>query len=250
MNDKKNVGSDITLEINANLSPQQFAKALTSFYSFVENVQNQVSPDKPVKMTVQVKEGSNLIEYHSKDNSHTVHPKTIDCIREELKQLDTTSTSTRYSTVLNSRALYHLNVLCQIVPSYQKYDLPIKAWLNAEKIPITYNIKQNVRQAIQSAFKEYGTIEGRLQGLNSHSGYEINIYEPLHGKKIKCVSEDSELFGKAYRLFGQLVEAEGKIQYDERGIPKEILVEKFNQLKEENELPSYLETKGILKKYV
>ena len=247
MANKDDIESDITLELPDNITPKQFAKALTSFYKFIENAHNSIAPQQPIDLRIAVKKGSNLVGYNPTDDEHATNPRVTERISEGLARLNKDENCFEY---FSADALDELDAFCKSIPNKENSSTLATAWFSGVSNPITYNIKHNVHKAIQDNFEEYGAIEGLLQGVNVHGRYEIAIYEPLHNKKIICIAEDKELFNEAFNLFNSRVEVEGRIQYNRQGIPRLIRAEAFQRLPEDSELPPYSTTRGILKKYV
>ncbi len=105
-------------------------------------------------------------------------------------------------------------------------------------------------KALAGTFKEYGSIEGVLESMDSHVGYQFAIYEPLHNKKIICTKGNDDIPSQAHSLWEKRVEAEGMIKYSSEGIPCEIEVDKLSALIPISGIPNYELTRGILKDYV
>ena len=212
----------------------------------INNSYKQINPDKSLKWTVKVKEGSNLIGYYTADIS-SVSP-IVNTIKEDLKNLEK---GIDEHDEFNKPSMQNLQTLCDISKNTKNKETNVRLWLGKEANDINMAIKSNVNLALSGEFKEYGTVEGVLEMLNAH-GVTTNVQfmNLLHLKKISCILENNEIFEKAYQLFEKRVEAEGLIKYNATGIAYEILVERLNEIPEIDNKQNYEDTRGILKEYV
>lgn len=244
---KEDIESDITLELDGEVSPNQMARALNALSALLNSAHRKADPDKNIQWTVQVKKGSNLFGYSAASGSAQPDPAVLDNIQAGLKKLQGGMDRPAGFT---DGMMHNLRTLCEISKDTKKKKTNVRLWLKKEASDITVTIKSNVEVALAGEFEEYGAIEGRLQALDAHDGYQLAIYEPLRQKKIVCSVEDDEVFTEAYKLFEQRVEAEGLIKYGANGVPYEITVERFNLIPEIVDTESYKRTRGILKEYV
>lgn len=234
---KEDIGTDITLELNGVVSPNQMAKALNAFSALLGSGHKLSNPDARMKWTIQVKKGSSLIEFHPQNAP--VDPAVIANIQAGLKQIEADG---------NRPEGFDDNMMRQVktLADIPNGKTAIGLWLNKEKTDITTNIKSNVKSALAGPFEEYGAIEGVLKTLDAHADKKFVLYERLHHRKITCVPDSDEIFDEAYRLFDQRVEAEGLIKYSAAGIALEMSVNRFHTIPEPIDYRSAI---GILKRY-
>lgn len=245
MANKGDIESDITLEVNGEVSPAQFARALNALSALLNSAHRQVDPDSNIQWVLQVKKGSNLAGFNPAQGS-IVNPAVIQNLQTGISQL---ANGIEKPEGFTEGMMHNLRTLCEISKDTKNKKIGVRLWLKKEPSDITVTIKSNVEVALAGEFEEEGAIEGRLQILDAHDG-QFAIYEPLHNKKIVCTVENDEIFTEAYKQFEQRVEAEGLIKYNASGVPYEILVNRFNRIPEAADIPSYKETRGILKPYV
>ena len=242
---KNDIEVDITLEIDGDLpTPNQLAMAITSFSALINNAQKELESNKAIQWGIQVKKGSNLIGYVP---SVAVNPQALVMVANGLRQFEDSHTRPAGFTEV---MLFNLQNLCEVTKNNKKQNIKVNIWLNKELIVLSQNIKKNINKALEGTFIEYGFVEGLLQTLDSHKGYQFAIYEPLYNKKIICNVENDEVFTQAYSLYEKRVEAEGLIKYSREGLPCEIKVEKISALIPDTGVPDYRLTRGILKQYV
>lgn len=242
---KDDIESDVTLELDGDVSPGQLATALNAFSALLNSGHKQIDADNTMQWSVQVKKGSNLVEFYPKNT--TVNPVVIKNIQIGLAQLQN---GVDKPEGFSEGMMHNLRTLCNISKDTKKRKTSVRLWFNKEPSDITMTIRSNVSVVLAGEFEEYGAIEGRLQTLDAHDGNQFAIYEPLHFKKIVCAVKNDEVFTRAYELFEQRVEAEGLIKYSATGIPYEILVDRFNPIPEAVNVFDYKNTRGILKEYV
>jgi|GEM_PF-3402928 len=242
---KEDIDTDITLEIDGDLlTPNQLAGAITAFAALLNNAHKELGAEKPVQWGVQVKEGSSLIGYVPRT---LPNPQAIEIIVNGIKQFES---GWNRPAGFSEAMLFNLQTLCESTRTGKKYNTAIKVWVHKEPVNLSSNIKENINKALQGAFVEYGAIEGLLQTLDSHKGYQFVIYEPLYNKKIICNIGNDDVPGQAYHLWEKRVEAEGLIKYSVEGLPYEIKVDRLSALIPVSGIPDYKLTKGILKHYV
>lgn len=243
---KEDIETDLTLEVNGDVSPAQMAKALNALSALLNSAHRLEDPDTNVQWLVQVKKGSNLLGYYPASGSSPVNPAVLQNIQRGLNQLQN---GIERPVGFTDGMMHNLRTLCEISKDTKNRKTSLRLWIQREPSDITVTIKSNVEVSLAGEFEEHGAIEGRLESLDAHSGYEFVIYEPLHEKKIVCSVDNDEIFTEAYKLFKKRVEAEGLIKYAANGIPYEITVERFNPIVEQID-QSYKRTRGILKDYV
>ena len=245
MANKKDIETDITLEIDGDLpSPNQLAMVITSFSALINNAQKELEDGKTISWGVQVKKGSNLIGYVP---NIPVNPQVVVMVANGIRQFESGCTR---PVGFSEAMLFNLQNLCEVTKSSKKQSIKVNVWLNKESIALSGNVKTNINKALAGTFIEYGSIEGLLQTIDSHAGYQFAIYEPLYNKKITCTIGNGEVPKQAYTLWEQRVEAEGMIKYSSEGLPCEMQVDRLSALISSVGIPDYKLTRGILKDYV
>ena len=89
-----------------------------------------------------------------------------------------------------------------------------------EPITLSTKVAENVDHILRPVGNMEGSIEGRLQGMNSHRGFKIELYEPIFDNKISCsISEDvlEELKTRVIGMFEQDVVVSGILRTNKEG---------------------------------
>lgn len=241
----KDILSDITLEVDGDLpSPNQLAEAMTAFSALLNSAHRKCNEKSAVRWGMQVSKGSNLLGYIPQS---PFNPQAISIIENGLLALENGAES---PPNFDESMLNNLLTITELVKKRKGQETSVRLWFHKHPYNIGNAIKSNLNIAMEGSFYEYGSIEGRLEILDSHNGMDFSIYEPLYSKRISCVAAAKEVFERAYQLYEQRVEAEGMIKYTAKGIPFEIKVERIHSLVPEQGIPNYQSTRGILKDYV
>lgn len=224
---KDDIESDIVLEMGDDITPEQLVKAVNALTGLLNAAHKKASKDKKnkIKWRIQVKQGSNLVGYYAKEGNATPAIDVIqNCLQNE-NEFDEGMTK-------------NVNELCALPDPC--------LWLNHQPFAIGEKIE---RETGYTDLQGYGTINGKIEVLNSHKDNQFRIYKPLINHAIVCTAKDDNVFKTAWELFGKLVEAKGLIDYNARGIPHKINVDSLSELPKST-LKSYTDVLGILKKYV
>ena len=107
------------------------------------------------------------------------------------------------------------------------------------------NVYNHASQVLYGDHEDTGTVEGVLDVVSVHNGYEFCVSEVLYGKTIKCFVSES-LLDKALRYFKKRVEVDGLIRYDKNGFPKSVEATNMVEFPSPEEIPHFSELKGIL----
>lgn len=243
---KDDIESDITLEVDGDVSPGQLAKALTAFSALLNSAHKQAHPEKNMQWVIQVKSGSNLVGFYPAKGAMPVDYDAVMSIQRGLKELEN---GIDRPSGFTDGMMHNLRTLCDVAKNTKSKKTSVRLWIKKEASDITLTVKSHIDVALSGEFEEYGAIEGRLQAMDA-DGYQLEIEEPLHLKRISCSVEGDDVFTEAYKLFEKRVEAEGRIKYNSYGIPYEIMIEKIYPIHDTPDKDGYKKTKGILKEYV
>jgi hypothetical protein len=67
------IPTDLTLEIDANISPDRFLAAARAFFGYVQDITKSVAPEGEVRWVVRVREGSQLLGVEPEKGCHKWH---------------------------------------------------------------------------------------------------------------------------------------------------------------------------------
>ena len=241
---KDDIESDTTLEIDGDLlTPTQLATVIRAFSTLLNGAHEECADGEAIQWGVQVKEGSTVLEYIP---DCPANPEALAVLRDGLNHFEVSSEPPPRFT---KSMISSLHSIFEATKTKKNGGASVNIWIAKEPIGISESKKANISKALKETFTEYGSVEGRLQTLDSHADYQFALYEPLYNKKIICTADDI-VSQDAHGLWGRRVEAEGMIKYSSDGLPSEIRVEKLSELPSSSDLPDYRETRGILKQYV
>src|SRR5690606_25750314 len=103
-----------------------------------------------------------------------------------------------------------------------------------------------VSEILDWKYEDLGTVEGTLEVVSAHNGYEIRLYEPVWLQPVRCTF-DEDLLEDVLRNFKRRVEVSGLIRYTKDGMPVSAKVLKIEPMPDPSQLPSWREVKGILR---
>ena len=115
----------------------------------------------------------------------------------------------------------------------------IKLLNGSNEVSLTGHIIANVDDLIGPPPKDaIGSIRGKLDIINVHTGLQVGIFQDLDRKCIKAIIEDEndELLERAKSLLGKLIVATGEIKRNKFGIPREIRVQTIEPASERTDI--------------
>ena len=242
MAQKRDIKSDIALELEGDVSPGQLADALRAFSALLTTGHKQLDPDRAMQWSIQVKQGSNLVEFHPKT---AMNPALIPKIQKAFRAFEK---GTMSPAGFNKTMLANMKKLCDISKDTKDKKTNICLWFDRKPSRFTKATKETVKDITQP-YKSNGTIEGKLETLDMHDGNKFAIYDILHSRKILGIAKNDEIFSRAQELFGKTVEANGQITY-KNGRARQIVVRRLIERPRPPADFDYRSTYGILKKYV
>jgi hypothetical protein len=104
-------------------------------------------------------------------------------------------------------------------------------------VSVTQRVAAAVDDVLGAKHRALGSVEGRLEGINIHGAYSLNVFEVVHGKRVRCIFAPQDLEQVKVAL-GHRVLVMGEVQSSSRGHPVSVKVTKLRLLKERGESPS------------
>ena len=251
---KEDIQSDITLELGDGVSPEQLAKAVLTLNTLLDHTYQKITNGDTMRWTVQLKEGSNLVEMHPVKETKA-NSVLITTIQNGITQF---KNGAEQPEDFNEDMMKDIKKLSGQVGDTQNKTPEMRLWLQRKGNDITPTIYKNVTDTLNKEnfpYETFSAIEGTIEKLvtDTHSEkdkWEFAIYDPVYEKKITCTPQTDAIKKQAHKLFGERIEAEGIIKYDGEGIPTVMCVQHLECLPKKDNLPDYRETRGILKDYV
>lgn len=240
---KSDIETELTLEVEGDLTIAKFIKASSAFLNYVDEVTKASAGDEPrPEWIVQAKKGSNLIGVSPQPGFNpAVIEATYARVRRGIEQIDNI---TEIEGDITEPALRDLKRLAEVVNE----DTEVRLWIKKEPVRLSQKIAATIGEYYGAGYKDYGSVEGKLQVVSERGSYRAEITDPLTNAAIKCFLEN-DLLQTALGLFGQRVEAYGKVRYRADGFLLSIEVEELMAITPPENIPSFKDVKGILKAY-
>lgn len=238
------IPTDLTLDIGGEIAPDDFVSAVRNFFGYVREVtEAQEGDGSKVEWTVKVKEGSSLIGL---EPSAAAPVSRLAMIYNKVNfDVEAVARGDISSTGLSDRALSCLQSLSEI-GGKGGHAPTMQVWVRRQAKPVGAGIARSIREAWESDYYDFGTIEGRLEAIKDASGsLKIGVRDFLYPRAITCDVPEG-MIDKVFSSFRRRVELNGKIHYRRDGTPISIEASDLDVLPEDDELPSADDVRGIL----
>jgi hypothetical protein len=240
------IPTDLTLEIDANISPERFLAAAKAFFGYVQDLTQSVAPEGEARWVVRVREGSQLLGL---EPAKGVPENAADLIYSRAAaSLKSLAEGDLEDAEIPSEALKHLRTLTEIAEGTGKRaPVPMRMWVRRKPIDFGPAMAQIIREELSPDYRDYGTIEGRLEAIQESygGGLQFQIRDALLHQKVRCYFPE-EMLPEVFKDFRKRVEVAGVIYYRKGGIPVSITAEKLIAFPDDSELPTARDVRGIL----
>lgn len=244
---KSDIESDLTLEVDGHaITPDKFLRSVRSFFAILDEVTREVG-GKPnaVRWSVTVKHGSNLVQVSPQPGyDPAIIGVVTEAVADGLSQIEERETRPAHFT---EKALRSLRDLSSAVGRTDSDDTTVRVWVRRNPIDITAKAAANVSGLLGSDHKDYGSIEGLLQTLTERGRLQFIVYERLWDIQARCYIPDN-LVEEALAAFGSRVEVYGQIRYRKDGRPVSIDVDEIREFPAMEDIPSFRDVHGILRR--
>lgn len=243
---KSDIRADLTLEVSGkSVTPDKFVRSVRSFFAILKEVSSRVSGKRErLQWQVQVSEGSNLVGVlPAPGQSPAVVADVLKAISEGIGEIEDRVARPKH---FNERAIKSLRELADIVGTTPEDDTAVRIWIKKEPIKVTHKSVAHVAELLASGHEDYGSIEGRLRAVTDKGGLHFVVKEPLRSLEVRCFIPES-LIETALANFLNRVEVYGVIKYRKDGRAISIDVDDLIPFPTKEELPSYLDVRGVLR---
>jgi hypothetical protein len=241
----EDIPSDLTLEIGGNLSPDRFMAAARAFFGCVEEISKSVAPqgDEP-GWIVRTREGSHLLGVDPAPGVRYAILKAVYAqVRHGVEQLAAGQIDTAR---LPDAAIRHLKALSELSDRPRRNPIQVRLWIEKQPNTIGHDIAKTILESWGEDYRDFGTIEGRLEAIQDRNALQIRVFDALLRQTVIChVTEDK--LAEAFANFRKRVEVSGIIHYRRNGTPVSIDVESIDPLPDDDQLPSLDDVRGILR---
>lgn len=246
--DAGDLKGDFGIELDAeHVAAGDFVRAIEAFISLVREITRQINDKLPRDAwRLRVQEGSQVVALIP-DASRLPLAVAEDVFGTVAHGIEMLERQPKVPPLFTERALENARELSQIA-SKRDVVIPLRVLSRARKTakPVTKNTFNHVSEILDWKYEDLGTVDGTLQVVSAHDGYEIRIYEPIWLRPVRCTFDGEELLAEALRAFKKRVEVQGLIRYTRDGAPVSAKVLKISLFPDQSELPSYKDVKGIL----
>lgn len=238
------IPTDLTLEIEADITPEQFMTAARSFFGSVDEVARALAPEGVVpKWRVQVREGSNLLGV---EPAASVPPAVVEAVYARMDEaVRHLGNGDLQGARVSEAALRHLKNLSELTES-RKRPIPLRLWVKRQPVAVSPEIARVIREDWRTDYRDHGTIEGRLTAIQEQGTLQLLLKDEWLGLTVRCYVPE-EMLPEAFAAFRRRVEVSGVIHYRRNGKPISVEVEGIQPLPSDDELPSAEDVRGLLK---
>jgi hypothetical protein len=237
------IPTDLTLEIDANVTPEQFMTAARAFFGYVDEVARSVAPDGAVpKWKVMLREGSNLLAV---EPAASALPAVVETVyRRAHDWAQDLADGNGQVSALPEPVLKHLKTLSELTEA-KRDPVPLRLWVQHRPVQVNQEIARFIREDWRADYKDYGTVEGRLTAIQEQGSLQLILKDEWLRQTIRCYVPEERL-PDAFTNFRRRVEVSGVIHYRKNGTPISVEVEVIEPLPDDSDLPSSLDVKGLL----
>ncbi len=149
---------------------------------------------------------------------------------------------------LPDSALKNLRILAELAEGQGKSaPVPMRVWVRRKPIDVVPNIARVIREELSPDYRDYGTIEGRLEAIQESygGGLQFHIRDAMLRQKVRCYFPE-EMLPEVFKDFRKRVEVAGIIYYRKNGTPVSIEAERLEPFPDDTELPTAKDVRGIL----
>lgn len=245
MADAEQVPSDLTLELGGNVSPDWFLGATRAFFGCVEEISRAVAPEgEAPTWIVRTREGSHLIGV---DPAPGAKAQLVRAVYDRMKHgVEQLAAGEIDSARLPDAAIRHLKNLSEYAERPRKQSVMVRIWVERKAVALGRDVTQAIVESWGADYKDYGTIEGRLEAIQDREALKIRVRDAVLRQTVDCYVPEDKL-PDAFTNFRKRVEVSGLIHYRRNGVPVSIEVDAIASMPNDDELPSIDDVRGILR---
>lgn len=245
--DKSVTAETLTLEIDGpRITAEKFEAGIDAFLTILKDVSKDVTgKTRAVKWFVSVSPGSIKIEFtpQARDIAPATLNSVVDTIEYGIVSVEADATLPPH---FSERAMTSVRKLAAILDGTHRDLDRVQIWRNGTPHPISTRALANVDSFYGIESRDWGTIEGILDGVYDRQGLKCTVLDILTNRRVKCFVGD-DLLDEVLDAFDKRVSVSGVIRYRRHGEPDSIDIQEFSLLPAPEELPTFEEVRGILK---
>lgn len=237
----------VSLELGGEeVGASQFATAVSDFVSVITAVSRNVSgSSSAVQWMVRLRPGSACVDFIPRQNS-SLPPMLTDIGDVVERGLVALEKGQALPPGFPDPAIQRVRDIASLLERRQEPVEHIQVRRGGRVHVITPKTAANIDAWEGVEYRDWGTMEGRLDILRGRYGLDFRLYDRLTGRAVLCrfIEELAEDVQQAWR---QRVSASGLIRRRANGDPISMNVDEFTVLPDEDDLPTVQGVRGILK---
>ena len=227
------------------ITAERFVRSVASFVGLINEVSDAVAAGRgAVKWAVSVRSGSVIVHFEAIADQvdPNIVAESVRAVRDGLDLIEKKPQRPRY---WSDAALKRAKELAEALDSKAGTLQHLSISADSTQKVITRRTSANVDSLIGIELRALGSIEGRLRTVSEGGGLHFEVQDAITHNHVRCYikEEDTE---KILAAFRKRVVVYGEILYRRDRQPASITVDRFRVLREEKELPSAADVRGML----
>lgn len=226
------------------VTADRFAKGVSEFLSLIKSVAKSVTGRRDgVEWLVDVEPGSLCVVYSPRPlrASPTDIPRVLDTVEAGVVAVEGRSAP---PPNFPEEAVRSAGALAGILDGKQLDRIVVRRDGRSHRISLETVAHVDSLQGVQ--YRDWGTVEGRLQTISERARMLFMVYDDLTDRPTRCYFQD-DMLDDVMQGFGHRVSVSGMIRYRGDGEPVSIDAEEFEIFPSEDLLPAAREVRGILR---
>jgi len=233
--------NSLTINIDGPRIPaDKFVEAIKALYDLLGEVTSEMG-DKysDLHWLASVRSGSNMVIFSPEGNPDLARLAS-GAIVAGFNSLQ--SGSKKRPEYFSFRAMGKAKDIVGILDVEQKTINKVELIHSKTHLLLTDNVRESADRWIAPKHADMGTIEGKLELIESHTGFKYAIYDEISKARVKCHSIDEkevEYKKIIHQAFERRVSLHGLINYSVEGRPISMIVRDIRVLRDSKDIPSY-----------
>jgi hypothetical protein len=242
----KEAARQLTLKIEGpRITADRFLKAVSSFVALINEVSETVTSERNAfRWLVSVEAGSAIV--HFKPEPNRANP---DLAASSIKAINNGISAIRKRPerppYFSDNALRKVKELADVLDADSHTIDHMSVAADNAAIELTRAISVNVDELIGAEYRALGSIEGRLRTVTEAGGVHFVVQDGVTHNNVRCFF-DLDRADEYMGAWRKRVSVYGEIRYRRDGVPVSINVHRFRVFKDDSELPSVKDVRGIL----
>ena len=238
---RKDIPTDLALEIGADLEPRHFVAAMREFLALVGELA-RAPEESGFEWRAKVCAGSNILAlFPAEEVEESVSGPVLDRVHEGIRALAQGNLS---HALVTEGAVRHARQLSDLADGGRE-PVQMRIWAAREPVDYGQQVAAAIRKSEEASYSDYGSIEGTLRVIADDNGrLKIRVDDPLLEQAIPCRVPDEQI-EDVIQAFRKRVEVTGLIHYNGFDRPTSIKAEKLEVLPDDSVLPGVEDIRGL-----